>query len=185
MRFVGRSFEKLYGLDVKECEENIAYVKFNPEMEGQEKRKEKHLEANLLKPEVWENVLNQTEKAVEKSEIGTLFFSSAINLLLFSPTYGDKALNKLIEIIENRKDRSFLFAVSISAFRDKIKNLEKASENLIFTKMEKPMELKIEITRMKEVRFLEKPRKVPIPKRSSRRYQRNSRRNKKQNDSKN
>lgn len=162
--FVGRSFEKLYGLNVEDYEERIAYVRFDPELEGWGIEKERYLEANLVKPEVWEEVLDQAEETVKESEKGVMFFGSAINLLLFSPTYRDEILDKLVNIIRDHQDRSFLFTVSTSAYREKIRNLEEAAENLMFTEMEKPMKLKIEITRMTGVDFLDKTRKVPIPK---------------------
>ncbi len=49
MKFVRRSFEKLYSLDVKEYEENIAYVKFNPEMERTRKKEGKTSGSKLIK----------------------------------------------------------------------------------------------------------------------------------------
>lgn len=164
MEFVGRAFEKLYGLNIEEYDERIAYVKFNPEIEEWERKGEKQLEANLVRPEVWEDVLDQSRKTVEENEMGTMFFGSAINLLLFSPTYRNKILNKLVSIIRKRQDESFLFAVSTSAYKEKIRELEKLADNLMLTKMEKPMELEIEIARMTGVDFLEGTRNVPIPK---------------------
>ena len=66
----------------------------------------------------------------------------------------DYILEKLKEMIEKDKSRSYLFTVSTSAFKQKIQMLENAADNLMVTRMEKPMNLYFKILRVKNARFL-------------------------------
>ena len=163
LAFIAKSFEKLYDLNVEDYAGKTAYIEFDPEIGGLEKTGDGALKANLVKPEVWDKIIGEANELVEESPIGIMFFGSALNLLLFSPTYGDKVLEKLVSIIKEHGKNSYLFTVSTSAYREKIRRLEQASENLMFTRMEKPMELYLRIDRMVGVRFLEEEVKVPIP----------------------
>jgi len=162
LEFVGESLQKLYDLNVENYADKIAYIKFDPKMEGWEKIGSDTLKANLIKPEVWDKVISEANELVGESEIGTMFFGSALNLLLFSPTYGDKVLGKLVSIIKEHGDKSYLFTVSTSAYRENIRKLEEASENLMFARMEKPMKLHLKIARMLQAKFSEEGITVPI-----------------------
>lgn len=61
------------------------------------------------------------------------------------------------------KSKTYAFAVSTSALADEIKVLEDVADNLMFTRMEKPMKLFLKITRMKGVEFSGEETEVPIP----------------------
>lgn len=91
-----------------------------------------------------------------------MVFGSAWNLLLFSKTYSEAILNKLKDALQNDKRRTYMFAVSTSALANKIKVLEDAADNLIFTRMEKPMKLFLRVERMKNVEFSKDEKEVPI-----------------------
>lgn len=142
------------------------YVK-NPEV-GYPYMARKRVDSKLGKfsvhPEVWgEAIKIANERVGQKSELGTLVFASALNLLLFSRTYGESILNRLRKIVEEDKSKSYLFTVSTSAYREKIRTLENAADNLMFTRPgEDPMTLLFKITRMKDVDFPKKEVKVPI-----------------------
>lgn len=99
---------------------------------------------------------------IERSDLETLVFGSALNLLLFSPTYKDDIIKNLTNIIKNDKSKTYLFSVSTSAFADEIKLWEEAADNLMYTRMEKPMRLFFKITKMKEVKFSREEMQVPI-----------------------
>jgi len=164
LEFIGKSLEKLYNLNVEDYADKTAYIKFDPEIGGLEKTGSGVLKANLVKPEVWDKIIAEANELVGESPIGIMFFGSALNLLLFSPTYGDKVLEKLVSITREHHENSYLFTVSTSAYREKIRRLEQASENLMFARMERPMELHLKINRMLGVKFLEEEVRVPIPK---------------------
>jgi hypothetical protein len=126
------------------------------------KIKEDTLQANVVKPELWDKAIEMAEDIVEKTELGTMVFGSALNLLLFSKTYGEAILEKLKNALQNDKSRTYAFAVSTTALADKIKILEDVADNLMFTRMEKPMKLFLKIERMKNVEFIKEEKEVPI-----------------------
>ena len=93
-----------------------------------------------------------------------LIFASALNILLFSPTYREPLVSKIGEILLKEKSNTYVFTVSTSAFKKEIENWEEKSDNLIMTRMEKPMRLFLRILRMKDVEFLKKEIEVPASK---------------------
>lgn len=160
--FVRISMKKIYNIDMEDYKDKIAYIQFDPNIDGIEKIKENIVKANLLKPDIWDRSLEEAEKLLKDSDLGIMVFASALNLLLFSPTYKKEVLVKLNEIISNSGDKTFVFSVSTSAFKDEIELWEKSADNLMFTRMEKPMKLFFHIERMKNVNFLDKEINVPI-----------------------
>ena len=85
---------------------------------------------------------------------GIIVFGSALNLLLFSPTYGEKILRKMDVVFRKNKCRTYIFSVSTTAKKEEIAHLEEAADNLIMTRSEKePFRLFLRIVRMKDVRF--------------------------------
>lgn len=72
-------------------------------------------------------------------DLGTLVSASALNLLLFSPTYKKLNLDKFERLLSEDKKRTYLFSVSTDAFREDIKRWEKTADNLMIARMEKPM----------------------------------------------
>ena len=162
--FSKESMKRIYDIDLNEYKERVLSVNFDPSISFTEKVGKLTYKANLLKPEVWDEVIERAEKSFVKSDLGTLFFSAALNLLLFSKTYADVILEKLKGLVSEDKTRSYLFTVSTSAFKDKIKVLEEVSDNLIFARMEKPMNLFLKILRLKRVEFSSEEVLVPFSK---------------------
>ncbi len=99
---------------------------------------------------------------IEKSDLGTLVFGYALNLLLFSPTYGSDTIKNLENIIKNDKNRTYIFSMSTSEFADEIKVWEEAADNMMDTRMEKQMRLFFTISKMKGVKFSREEIEVPI-----------------------
>jgi len=156
------AMKKIYNLDLNDYHKKIVYVQFDINAEGCERTSTNTLKANLLKPEVWEETINSAESMFDKTGPGTMVFGSALNLLLFSKTYKESMLNKLKDALQHDKSRTYAFAVSTSTLADEIKILENAADNLMCTRMEKPMKLFLKIDKMKGVRFSRKEREVPI-----------------------
>jgi len=76
------------------------FIEFNPNIRFVREVSKDVIKSNLLKPEVWARSIENAAKLVEKSELGTMVFGSALNLLLFSKTYKDSILKKLKETLE-------------------------------------------------------------------------------------
>jgi len=152
MDFVREVMSALYGLDISNYE--IKFIQFDPFLEKYEEQAD-YLKANLLKPEVWDYII---DKYVDED---TMLFASALNLLLFSKTYKDKIWDKLDAILKSPKG-TYIFSVSTNVFRDLIKRWEDSSDNLMFTRMERPGKLFLRIERMKDVKFSKEEIEIPI-----------------------
>jgi archaellum biogenesis ATPase FlaH len=162
MEFVRTAMNKLYSVNLEDYPGKTAYIKFDPHIEKYEKSEDNVLKANLLKPDIWNKAIEIVEGMVEKSDLGTLVFGSALNLLLFSPTYKEGTIKNIEEILKNDKSKTYIFSVSTSAFADKIKIWEDAVDNLMFTRMEESMNLFLKILKMRGVSFSDEEVRVPI-----------------------
>lgn len=165
--FVEQAMKKIYNIDLGDYKDSLEFVQFDPNLDPTvdsiEDSGEGPVKANLVNPEVWDEAIRiASERFGRKSELGTLVFASALNLLLFSKTYGESILERLKEITKEDKTKTYLFTVSTSAYREKIKVLEDAADNLMFTRTEKPMRLFLKITRMKDVDFSKEEIEVPL-----------------------
>ena len=160
--FMRSAMSNLYNINLKNYHDKIAYIQFDPSIDGCEEIGDDTIKANMLKPCVWGEAIERAESMIEKSEFGALVFGSALNLLLFSPTYKKDAIKNLETIIKNDKSRTYIFSVSTSAFADEIREWEEAADNLMYTRMEKPMRLFFKILKMKEVKFSREEVEVPI-----------------------
>lgn len=161
MKFLKTAMLKLYGIDLDAYPRRIVYIQLRPRAEAIEKSGENILSANLLNPETWNEAIETAEKMTVKSDVGTMVFASALNLLLFSPTYRDRTIENITEILRNDKSRTYVFSVSTSAYADQIGLWEAAADHLMFTRMEEPMRLFCKITKMKGVAFAQE--EVPVP----------------------
>lgn len=162
MKFVKTTMSKLYNIELKNYQRKTAMIQLDPHINEYENIGNNILKANLLKPEIWNKVIKIADNMIEKSDLGTMVFGSALNLLLFSPTYKNDAIRNLENIIKNDESKTYIFSVSTSAFADEIKLWEKAADNLMFTRMEKPMRLFFRISKMKGVSFSREEVNVPI-----------------------
>lgn len=158
------AMKALYDIDLLHYHGKIAYIQFDPHADNCRQINDDTLTANMVKPELWDEAIHKAQGMIEFSKLGTMVFGSALNLLLFSPTYKNDNLQRLIHLIKNDKSRTYAFAVSTSAFAYEIKQLEDAADNLMFTRMEEPLKLFFRISRMKGVLFSDEEINVPIPK---------------------
>jgi len=165
--FVKKAMKEIYNVDIDDYKGNLKFVDFDidlsPSVDAIEVTGDGTNKANLVNPEVWDNAIQMANNQINhKSESGTLVFASALNLFLFSKTYGESILKRLREIVEEDKNMTYLFTVSTSAYKEKIGTLEEAADNLMFTRTEKPMKLFLKITKMKEVNFSKQEIEVPL-----------------------
>lgn len=165
--FVRKAMKEIYHIEIEDYQENLQFIRFdpyiNPSVNSMEKAEDGLIKANLVNPEVWDEAVKiATEQIKQKSEIGTLVFASALNLFLFSKTYGESILEKLREVIEKDKTKTYFFTVSTSAYKKKIKVLEDAADSLMFTGVEKPMKLFLSIAKMKNTNFSTEEIEVPL-----------------------
>lgn len=138
--FVVETMRELYGTELEAAEERIAWVDFDPEMDATTQAIEavgpREVRGNLLEPEVWRETLETATGAVEQGDPGTLVFGSALNLFMFSETYGDAMLSEFVEAAGADDDLTYLFTVSTSAYADEIGQVEDAADTVLTTRMD-------------------------------------------------
>jgi archaellum biogenesis ATPase FlaH len=118
--FVKTSLRQLYDLNIDNYRKNVTYIQFDYRTITWEKSGENIIRANLLKPEVWEEIIGQAEKSMEKGK-NILIFAAALNLLLFSPEYREKSLENIENLLARDKKRTYICSVSTSAFKSQVK----------------------------------------------------------------
>jgi KaiC/GvpD/RAD55 family RecA-like ATPase len=163
--FVYASMKNVAGLDLNDYNDRIAFIALDATIEGMEAPEGNRFRANVVKPEIWDAALQRADEMVPNEGPGILVFGSAINLLLFSPTYGKAILEKVKRAMTTEKaGRTYLFSASTTAKAEEIAELEAVAENLIFTRSEKqPFRLFMRVARAKGVPFVDEEIEVPIP----------------------
>jgi len=165
--FIYESLKTVAGLDLNQYREKVSFISLDAGIDSMTHPKGNAFKANLVKPEIWDAAIEKACTMVPDEGPGIMVFGSALNLLLFSPTYGGKILGKMEDIFRKNKYRTYIFSVSTSAKKEEITRLEEIADNLIMTRSEKaPFRLFLRIVRMKDVHFSGKEIQVPIPPKS-------------------
>jgi len=107
--------------------------------------------------------LEQAYEMVPDEGPGILVYGSALNLLLFSPTYGVKILKKMKSTIQKAFKHSYLFSTSTTAKGKEIAELESIVDNLIMIRGDrKTKKLYLQVKHMKAVKFLAEEVEAPF-----------------------
>lgn len=162
--FVIESMRRVVGVELSDVDERVAFIELATELDGMEEPKGRHLRANVVIPEIWDLALATAHGLVPHDGPGVLLFASAINLLLFSPTYGERILDRIEATMASDGRFTALFSASTTAKKQQIAHLEDVADNLWMTRSEKnPMRLYLQIRRMHDVPFVSEEMQVPIP----------------------
>jgi KaiC/GvpD/RAD55 family RecA-like ATPase len=161
--FIFSGVAALGGVDLNDYSYHVRFIVLDPTIDAMEEKKE--IKANLVKPEVWKEAISKACSQVPNEGPGVLVFGSALNLLLFSPTYGKSIAQEMQRTISQDKERSYLFSVSTSAKQEQIAPLEDAADNLLITRSTNDPEFRLflRIARVKDLPFSDQEIQVPIP----------------------
>jgi len=160
--FIAESIKGVTGLDIQDYKEKIIFLQLDTEISEYHEVNNNLILANLVKPEVWDKVLNLASTKLPNEGPGILIFGSALNLLLFSPTYGNVIFEKIKSTIESNTTKTYIFSVSTSAKVKEISQLEEIADNLILSRSEKePFRLFMKVLKLRGVPF--NPIEVPVP----------------------
>jgi len=163
-RFIAAGIKKVAQLDLDNYKNYTAFIELDTSLEGIHKLGKNHIIANVVKPEIWDAALEYSISKLPKSVTGILVFVSALNLLLFSPTFGKSMLEKLKNLAQEEKEITYLFSASTSAKAQEIAELEAVADNLILTRSTKnPFQLFLKVERMTGVPFSKQEITVPFP----------------------
>lgn len=160
--FIASGLRNVAGLDLASYRDRTAYLEFDATLDGLEER-ESGIRANLVKPEIWDEAIERGCALVPEDGPGILVLGSALNLLLFSPTYGAAVLDRMKRTIRDDKRRTYLFSVSSTARGEMIRSLETLADNLMMSwSTRDPFRLFMRIDRMQDVPFMSAEIEVPI-----------------------
>ncbi|OPX23597.1 MAG: hypothetical protein B1H02_04790 [Candidatus Latescibacteria bacterium 4484_107] len=165
--FTENDLARLYDLKLSDYAGSFFFIKFDLDLDptaGEiEQSGPDEIRANLVNPEVWDRALDIAIQTLGASPLGTLVFGSALNLLLFSPTYRERMLARLEPLLRDDKSRTYLFTVSSSALKREIELLEGAADHLLFAEMTMPeMEVHARVARLRGAPYLHKSAVAPF-----------------------
>ena len=161
--FVKTSVKNISGTDMNDYNENFIFIHLDTQIQGYKQKNKQLIKANLLKPEVWEQTIDFAAKQLPNNDPGIMVFVSALNLLLFSPSYGDLIFNKIKETIKENTYFTYIISVSTSAKKEQIAQLEQMADNLIVSRSDKePFRLYMNIERLKAGLFNRNEIQIPV-----------------------
>lgn len=162
--FIATGLDMIGNINLDDYSGRFVFIYLDVTISDMEEPKNDDFRANLLKPEVWDAAIAKASSMVLHDNPGILIFGSALNLLLFSPTYGETIFKKITATLKSDRRFTYIFSVSTSANKQKIKKLEEVADNLIMTRSEKkPFRLFMNIARLKGLEFSTEEVEVPIP----------------------
>jgi archaellum biogenesis ATPase FlaH len=163
--FTKNGLARLYHLQLSDYAGAFFFIKLDLDLEAGvvEQSGPDEARANLVNPKTWTRALDLADQALGQSDLGTLVYGSALNLLLFSPTYGERMLSRLETVLREDKSRTYLFTVSSSALKEKIVKLEQAADHLMFTQMTQPeKKLHLRVARLRGAPYMNESIVVPF-----------------------
>ncbi|MBN1447331.1 MAG: hypothetical protein JXA28_05320 [Bacteroidetes bacterium] len=161
--FIISALQHVAQLDVEQYRDRVAFVELDISREDVALTGLNHFKANLVRPELWDETIEMVCSSLPNEGPGILVFGSALNLLLFSPTYGKDTLARMKNTIQHDKRYTYLFTVSTSARAEEIAQLEEVADNLIVShRTEHPFRLFMTILRMQQSAFVSDEIEVPI-----------------------
>jgi KaiC/GvpD/RAD55 family RecA-like ATPase len=161
--FIYESLKTITGLNIEDYLDRIVFLSLDVDQEGMAEPDGNIIRVNLVKPDVMNAAIEKacTMLGVDDSEI--LIFGSALNLLLFSPTYEKEITQKIESFLRDDKRRTYIFSVSTTAKAETIAEFEKLADNLVMTRSEgEPFKLYMRFVRVKGSVFKKDEIQVPI-----------------------
>lgn len=161
--FLLSSLKTVGSMDLNDYAENTAFIELDPAHASMDAPTDRGFKANLVKPDIWESAIEQACGMVPDHGPGILVFGSALNLLMFSPTYSEQTVSKMYATMAEDKRRTYLFSASTKPKTEQVQQLERAADNLIMSyKEQDAFVLHMTIKRMKGVAFSNEEITVPI-----------------------
>lgn len=161
--FIAAGLKNVAQLDLDDYQHRVAFIELDATLEAMTPPTGNRFKANVVKPNVWDAALERACAMVPDEEPGILVFCSALNLLLFSPTYGQEILEKMKTTCREEKKRTYLFSASTTAKAEQIAELEAFVDHLIMTRSTRsPFQLYMQIKRLKGASFISDEVLVPF-----------------------
>jgi KaiC/GvpD/RAD55 family RecA-like ATPase len=150
--FIAAGLKSITKLDLDDYKDRIAFIELDVSLNSMIVLANNRIKANVAKPEVWDTALEHACSIVPDEGPGILIFGTALNLLLFSPTYGKEILEKIKSTMRQNLKYTLLFSTSTSAKKEEVKKLENLADNLVITRSDPVThKLYLQISRIKNV----------------------------------
>lgn len=161
--FIAAGLKNIAQMDLDEYQDRVAFIELDATLDTMTPPEGNRFKANVVKPHVWDAALERACAMVPDEGPGILVFCSALNLLLFSPTYGKDILEKMKATTKHVQKCSYLFSASTTAKADDISEMEAVADHLIMTRSTKsPFQLFMKIERIKGAPFVTDEIQVPF-----------------------
>ncbi len=161
-RTYAESLLAMYGIIPSEYRSQIVYVDFDPSSDSIEQIQPDLIKSNILKPDLLEKSIESGVDLLRSPESDLMLYGAALNILFFSPTWGEKIFERWKVILFQPGRFTSVFSVSTSAFREKIRQLEELADNLMYSRIDKPMTFLFRVARIKGGQFVPEEVKVPL-----------------------
>jgi len=162
-RFIKSSLQSITDLDLDAYQDKAAFIGLDVGIEGIQLDGENQIRANVVKPKNWKKAVDIALETLPKEGPGVLLFGSALNLLLFSRTYGIQILDEMKRSLKKEDKYSALYTTSTSAKSDQVAELDPIADNLMTVRSDRATrKLYLTIHRMKDVPFFSEEIEVPI-----------------------
>ncbi len=161
--FITTSLKDIAQIELGDYKGRTAFIELDTSLDSIVPMGNNRIKANVVKPKIWDVALEHASEIVPDEGPGILVFGTALNLLLFSPTYGKEIFEKIKSVINRNSKYTYLFSTSTSVKKEEIKELEKLADNLIMTRSDPATnKLFLKIKRVKNVTFLDDEIEVPF-----------------------
>lgn len=132
-----RGLKALYGLSLHEFSNSYFFILFDTDLDPNKQTVEvadsNTIRCNLVNPEIWQEALTVASASIS-GEGPVLVFVSALNILLFSPSYGEQFFLMLLDTIRDTRGWTYLLTISSSILMKKCIILEQAADHLFLMK---------------------------------------------------
>ncbi|MGM0372127.1 MAG: hypothetical protein ACQEQJ_06455 [Halobacteriota archaeon] len=143
--FLAHAAADLYDYDLRESGAYV-HVRFDPDIDGVQHTDDKDLRANLVDPENWEQTLDTAIESVGGGGPGILFFATALNLPLLSPTHADPLIETVGDVFD--RELTSLVCVSTSMLADRARTVGDLADTLVTASvLEGPQRLQFTVER--------------------------------------
>lgn len=161
-KFASENLRLLYGIDVEDYKEQFIHVQFDYTISSIEVLDRNHMKANLVKPDNWDMVVSKARETI-KGDRDLMFFSTALNLPLFSATYGEQLMSKFRDMFSNNKSITYVICISTSMLEEKAERFGEMADNEMKAYLSgEAKRLRFEIRRMKNAEFLPGEWEAPL-----------------------
>lgn len=162
-KFIKSSLLSITDLDLDAYKDKVVFIGLDVNIDGIQMEETNHIKANVVIPEYWNKAIDTALGILPKEGPGVLLFGSALNLLLFSKTYGQQILEEMKQSLKLGDKYSVLYTTSTSAKGDQIDELDPIADNLMTVRSDRASrKLYLTIQRMKNVPFFSDEIEAPI-----------------------